>query len=109
MRILRFFAALRRLRMTTLWCPGCGDLSREHGEGLQDAAQSPSQRPHAGAADEVLGRLFHTVDPAPHLRHLFSFQYLHDAALSHVADDVALVVVLAAEDGFAGGGGVPML
>src|ERR1700682_736096 len=63
--------------------------------------QSPRPREDAPAAHEVVRCLLHAVHPPPHLRQFRPLQDLGDAVGGEVADDVVLVVVLAAEDALA--------
>src|SRR2546423_10123113 len=66
-------------------------------------------RKNTVAADEVLGRMFHAVDPAPKLGDLVAPQYLGNRGAGQIADDVLLVVVLATEDALAARGDMQML
>src|SRR6266568_6573876 len=54
----------------------------------------PLPRKNTVAADEIVGRVLHAVDPAPQLRDLVALQHFSDRAFRQVADHVLLVVVL---------------
>src|SRR6266540_575000 len=73
------------------------------------SATSALDCPDARPADEVVGRFFDAVRPAAHLCHFLPRQHLGDAARGQVADDVVLVVVLAAENTRAARGDVQVL
>src|SRR5581483_4782876 len=57
----------------------------------------PFPRKNTAAAHEVFRRFLDAVDPAPHARELVAFEYFGDGARGQIADDVLLVVVLAAK------------
>src|ERR1041385_3610542 len=61
-------------------------------------APSSFNSPHARPADEIVRRLFDSVRPTPHLRHLLARHHLGNGVRRQIADDVVLVVILTAED-----------